>query len=287
MKIFILIITLFTSNHFFAQDKNDFFTIASNYANEENYPKAIEFYNKEFKRNPDNYAALFDRGLCESYLGENKTSIQTFTQVIEFKNDYYKAYLNRALVKRDQTDYEGALADLNKSIEIKSDYLEAYYHRGIINEYLNNSEAACADLSKAKELNEKKIEELITKLCDSERLSNYANVLKLTQVSTDKTYGFSSENPIKVGSGLHSGPFNQRMFLNLLRDAKGKPLSYNRSGSCCQYKSENGFLGMFSVDIYEVKYLDKKGKTKTTTLYISFYDYEEPMIPMGFQTVSE
>lgn len=285
MKYVLLIISIIIGQHLFAQDKNDFFGIASKYANEENYPKAIEFYNKELKRNPENYSALFNRALCESYAGENEKSIQSLTQVIEMKSDYHKAYLNRGLVKRDITDYEGALVDFNKSIEIKEDYLEAFYHRGIINEYLNHSEAACSDLNKAKELNEKKISELIKVACDSVRPSNYANILKLSKVSDDETYGFTSQNPIKVGNGLHSGPMNQRMYLNLLRDTKGQSITYNRNGSCCQYESENGFLGYGSVDVYNIEYLDKKGKKKTSTLYISFYDYEEPMIPVGFETI--
>lgn len=278
---------LLIGQHLLAQEKPNYYQIGGKYASEGNYEKAIENFNKELEREPKNYFAWFNKALCESLLGEHEKSIKDFSQAIELKPDYYKAYLNRALVKRDITDYEGTLLDLNKSLEIKVDYPEAYYHRGIINDYLKNYDQACKDLTKAKELGVEKVDKMIEVSCSKERDSNYSNILKLSTASQDKTYGFSGKNPIKVGTGLKGGPANQRAFLNLLRDSQGNTISYERKGSCCDYKSENGFLGIAKSDIYEITYLNKKGKKKTTLLHISFYDYEEPMIPMGFKTIKK
>ena len=42
---------------------------------------------------------------------------------------------------------------------------------------------------------------------------------------------------------------------------------------------------MALLDRYELTYRDEKGKKRTTVVYISFYDYEEPMVLQGFKTV--
>lgn len=287
MKLITLIISFIISQQLFSQDETNYYEIAGELASEGQYEKAIENYNKELKREPGNYYALYNRGLCHSYLGETKKSIDDFSEVIFLNPDSYKAYLNRALSKRVLTDYEGALYDVERSLEIEEDYAEGYFHRGVLKEYLKNQEQACKDLNKARELGLENLDEMIETACDADRDSNYANILYLTQASTDKTYGLKGDNPVKVGMGLRGGPSNQRAYLNLLRDEQGKPIKYERKRSCCGYNSENAIYGVALVDVYEITYLNKKGKAKKTELYISFYDYEEPQIPVGFSTVAQ
>jgi hypothetical protein len=41
------------------------------------------------------------------------------------------------------------------------------------------------------------------------------------------------------------------------------------------------------LDRYEISFRDEKGNEKTEIIYISFYDYEEPKILHGFQTISK
>jgi hypothetical protein len=119
---------------------------------------------------------------------------------------------------------------------------------------------------------------------DSAKSVNEVQELKsLTKMAESDKYGLTPEYPVKVGKTGNSGPLNQRMYLELLRDAQGNKLKYERVGSCCAYKSENGFMGYAMVDRYEVKYKDKDGNAKKTIIYISFYDFEEPLIPVGFQ----
>lgn len=282
---FILLVSL--SHLLSAQEKVNYYEIAGNLASEGKFEKAIENYNKELERSPDNYYALFNKGLCHSYLGEKEKSIIDFSEAIYLNPNYYKAYLNRAISKRDLTDYDGALYDLNRSLEIEDNYAEGYFHRGLINEYLKNQEQACSDLKKARELGLEKLDAMIEIACNPERESNYANILYLTKTADDKSYGFTGENPIKVGMGLMSGPANQRAYLNLLRDSQGKQITYERKGSCCDYNSANAMYGIAKVDLYEITYLNEKGKKKKTELYISFYDYEEPLIPIGFQSINK
>ena len=90
-----------------------------------------------------------------------------------------------------------------------------------------------------------------------------------------------------VGTGPNGGPANQETYLELLRDIKGKPIKYIRIRSCCDYESENGFFGMAKLDQYEITYLNEKGEEQKVAVYISFYDYEEPLIIFGFKTIGQ
>lgn len=102
----------------------------------------------------------------------------------------------------------------------------------------------------------------------------------LTEVSTDKKYGYSEENPIKVG-GLDKsgGPKEERKFLNALTGPNGEDVTYNRINSCCHFESERGMFGMGLLDVYEVKWV---GLKKPKILYINMYDYGQLKAPYGF-----
>ena len=102
----------------------------------------------------------------------------------------------------------------------------------------------------------------------------------LTEISTDKTYGISEKNPIKVGGvDKLEGPLNERRFLNALAGPNGEKVSYYRAGSCCPVKSKNGFMGMAMLDNYRVTW---EGSTDTVSIYINMYDSGELKAPVGF-----
>lgn len=96
------------------------------------------------------------------------------------------------------------------------------------------------------------------------------------EVSTDDSYGLSSEKPVKVGEKSAS---NQRRYIASLAGPNGEVLSFYRIGSCCAYKSENGYGGTALIDKYSVTY---EGLAEPIVLYISFYDLEDLLIPVGF-----
>ena len=107
------------------------------------------------------------------------------------------------------------------------------------------------------------------------------NTFKLTEVSTDKTYGYSENNAIMVGGVKeNSGPLNERRFLNALLGPNGETVSYTRQGSCCRVKSKNAFIGEYGLlDRYEVTYA---GLEKPIILYINMYDPGPLKAPAGF-----
>lgn len=104
--------------------------------------------------------------------------------------------------------------------------------------------------------------------------------LDVIEYAPDDSYGLTEKNPVKVGGvKTNEGPSNQRRFIASLLGPNGEELSFHRRGSCCPYKSENGFGDTALIDVYEVWY---NGLKKPVLLYISFYDTEKLYIPKGF-----
>jgi hypothetical protein len=102
----------------------------------------------------------------------------------------------------------------------------------------------------------------------------------ITEISTDKTYGLTSKNPVEVGgNSVSSGPANERKFLNMLAGPNGEKLSYYRAGSCCPIKSEKGLMGYAMLDNYRVTW---EGTSDTISIYINMYDRGVLKAPVGF-----
>lgn len=100
----------------------------------------------------------------------------------------------------------------------------------------------------------------------------------VTTISTDKTYGYTQENPIKVG-GTESGPANERKYLDALAGPNGESISYVRVGSCCPFNTPNGLMGGGMLDRYEIKW---SGQAAPVYLYLNMYDKDELKAPVGF-----
>ena len=110
---------------------------------------------------------------------------------------------------------------------------------------------------------------------------------KISEISDDGSYGYTKENPIKVGGVKSSeGPLNERRFLNALLGPNGEKISYNRKGSCCGFETPNGLMGGGLLDMYEVTY---SGLEKPIILYINMYDFGILKAPKGFtfRTIAE
>ena len=248
--------------------------------------EAIILFGKSIELQPEDYYAWYNRGISRSKLGFYEEAIVDFNQVIKLAPEYKMAYLNRGTAKKRVTDYEGALSDYSYALKLDPGYSDAYYNRGLVYEMLRKVDLACPDFIKARELGLEMAQRKVDRCNDTSTSATYP-ILRLTKKAENNKYGFTSDDPIKVGTGPDGGPANQRAYLNLLRDKQGRPVNYNRKGSCCDYKSENGFFGLAKLDIYEINYLDENGAEQKNTVYISFYDYEEPLILFGFNTVGE
>ncbi|MBL8050833.1 MAG: hypothetical protein JNM46_06390 [Anaerolineales bacterium] len=93
-------------------------------------------------------------------------------------------------------------------------------------------------------------------------------------ISTDSTYGYTEENPIKVGGGAFDGPSRERAYLDNLLGPNGENLSYERQGST---STDTTIL-----DIYIII-----GSGINETLYLDEYNYSEPQAPVGFTCKAE
>jgi hypothetical protein len=103
----------------------------------------------------------------------------------------------------------------------------------------------------------------------------------ITEVSVDKTYGYSESNPVKVGGkSMEDGPLNERRFLNALTGPGGEEIKYERKGSCCAFDSKNGIMGMGLLDMYEITW---QGQRESVTLYINMYDPGKLQCPVGLR----
>ncbi len=285
MKTYLLLAIIFVSNIVIAQSFQDYYVIAGTHIEKGEFDKAIHNYQKEVELRPDNLYAWFDLGYYQAYLGHSEDAIQSFSKVLELEPASYGALLYRAICYRHLIRYEEALMDLDSCIALDWKEGEAYFQRGIAYEYSRQYDKACEDLSTADDKGVKDAKKLIAVVCNEDRDGNYSNIVELTQNASDESYGYSCENPIKVGTGLWGGPSNQRDYLNLLRDNQGNSIEYERKGSHCAYKSEFAPFGDAAmVDMYAVYFNNVVGEQDSTYLFISFYDYEQPKIPVGFKS---
>jgi hypothetical protein len=89
------------------------------------------------------------------------------------------------------------------------------------------------------------------------------------EVSTDPTYGYTKENPIKVGGGAFEGPSREQAYLDNLLGPNGETLSYEREGSIPS--------GDTILDGYKIT-----GTGIEATLYVDEYSFTPPQAPVGF-----
>lgn len=126
------------------------------------------------------------------------------------------------------------------------------------------------------------VERITTQNCDRELVD--LNTFKIDQVAKSAAYGYSSQQPIKVGGADdNKGVLNERRFLNALRGPKGEKVTYELKGSCCYYKlpetstSTIGLLDQYEVSVSGQKYI----------LFLSSFETEtELLAPRGFSFVS-
>lgn len=287
-KIILTTICISILTSLFGQDAKKFYEQGIEKAQAGQLDEAIALFSKAIVLQPEDYYSWYNRGIAKSILKLYEEALPDFDQTIKLAPDYKKGWLNRGTTKKHLTDYNDAIADYSYAIKLDRNYADAYYNRGLIYDMLSNRDSACMDFIKAKELGMKNAQRKVEKCNDTSKTTILKNsILRLTKTADNDKYGFTQENPIKVGTGPEGGPANNRAYLDLLRDAMGKPITYERQGSCCSYESKNGFMGLAMLDRYEITYQNEKGKKKTTVVYISFYDYEEPQILFGFKTVGQ
>lgn len=259
-KIILTTISCITLTTVFAQDAKSYYEQAMKKAQAGKLEEAIKLLDKSIGLKPDEPVSWYNRGIAKGILGLYEQSLPDFEQTIKLYPTYKNGYLNRGTAKKHLTDYSGAIADYTYAIRLDTNYADAFYNRGLVYEMLEKYDSACSDFSKARKLGQRQAERKVERCNDSTSKIKLHPILHLTKISDSEKYGFTSEYPVKTGIGPEGGPANQEAYLDLLRDYQNNPVRYQRTGSCCRYESPNGFSGWAMLDMYEITYLNDKGK---------------------------
>ena len=104
----------------------------------------------------------------------------------------------------------------------------------------------------------------------------------LIQASTpDASYGFTANNPVRVGGGREAGVRTEQRYLKALLGPRGQPISYQLEGSCCAFKiAEAGIDNEGQLDIYTITW---KGRNEPLRLYLNMYEEGLLAAPVGLR----
>ena len=286
MKYLILIFVLFYSLFSISQSGEDLYNKSLTELREKKYEQGIETLNEFIQKFSDfeNIHEIYlNRANAKALINDYNGAIQDYTSAYEKNPKYAEAIRQRGFLKKENGKFSEALKDYNLAIEIDSTLGTTYINKGIVLDTIGQKKEACKCYEKALVIGLKNAASNLYH-CDSNSIALKKYTYKiLIDKTIDKSYGYSIENPIKVGHG----PRAQKDYLELIRDARGDKLKYKRIGSAGTYQSDNAFLGLATIDSYQVKYRNKKGKKIKTTLFISFYDYEQPKIPVDLYSIDD
>lgn len=285
-KVLLTLLSIILLNTSYAQNAKSYYDDGMKQAYAGKLEEAITLLNKSLDLDKSDFVVWYNRGIMKSFLYNYEGAIKDYEESLILNSNNKQAYLSRGTAKKNLTDYLGAIADYDLALKIDSNYAEAYYNRGLVYEMLDKVDLAAADYRKALIKGAKDAQRKVDDI-GKPKPGNYFSILTLNKTAEDKKYGYTEKDPIKVGNGPSGGPGNQRAYLNLLRDAQGKPVTYKRVGSCCAYKSKYGFMDTALLDKYEITFRNDKDVEEKVIVYISMYDYEELKIINGFKTIAK
>lgn len=106
--------------------------------------KQIVIYSKIFELDPQEYNALFNRGIARDAIEDFEGAIMDYTKFLEFEEDS-DAYFNRGNSRFSMEDYTGALNDYSKALELKPYLQDALYNLANTKYELEDYEGAIDD----------------------------------------------------------------------------------------------------------------------------------------------
>ena len=110
-------------------DASDYLILGNAEYEKENYPKAIEYYEKALKINPNHAYTLNNKGIALGKLKKHDEAIKCFDKAIEIKPDFAGAWTNKGIALDKLGQREEALKAFDKAIEIKPDDADAWYNK--------------------------------------------------------------------------------------------------------------------------------------------------------------
>ena len=279
---FLIILSILPFKFSIGQDIQSIYEKAMKEYDKGNLESALKYIDKCILIDSSIANLWYNRGIFNTKLNKLSASIEDFSVAITLDPSYKKAYNSRGNSKQDINDLIGAIDDYNKAISLDSTYIDAIWNLAETYEKKYDTLAACINYKKASELGDNEALQRLNFYRVNKLIKDTS--LILIDTSSDTTYGYSSKNPIFVGSNLYTGPQSERFYLDQLYDINDLKVKYERVQSCCQYPSENGLLGFAMLDVYKIYYTDSSKDTISKEIYISMYDYKKPLIPYGLKT---
>jgi len=132
------------------------------YTDLKQHQKAIEYYSRAVKITPIFNIDFNARAIAYHMLGQYQGAIDDFNKAIELNPKYYFAYSNRGHTYNDLGQYQKAIDDFNKAIELNPQFAIAYNNRGNAHGDLGQYQKAIDDFNKAIELNPHTIMLIVT-----------------------------------------------------------------------------------------------------------------------------
>jgi tetratricopeptide (TPR) repeat protein len=83
----------------FAQSVADYYQAGYESILKGDFYKAKEYFNKVLDLNPDNFNALYYRGIARGKVGDHEGAIEDFNKVIRLNREHPHVYYNRAAAK--------------------------------------------------------------------------------------------------------------------------------------------------------------------------------------------
>jgi tetratricopeptide (TPR) repeat protein len=110
--------------------------------NPQNYPSAIQYFEKAIKIKPDFAEPYYNKGTILEILNDNRCAIESFKKAIEIKPDFAEAHIYKGIALSNLGEYEDALLSFDKAIELNKKLAQDYNNQGILLSNLSKYEKA-------------------------------------------------------------------------------------------------------------------------------------------------
>jgi len=123
--------------------------------NKEDYPQAIDFFDKAIVLDTNIASAYYYRGVAKANLGDLTAALSDYkiAQKKDAENAWY--YESSVLIYTKLEDYSSVIKDYNKILELDKSNVEAFYQRGYFKLNINDFNGAISDFNSAIKINNK------------------------------------------------------------------------------------------------------------------------------------
>ncbi|MBN1621800.1 MAG: tetratricopeptide repeat protein [Endomicrobiales bacterium] len=111
--------------------------------------KALRFYSKAIKSNPELYVVYVERGNIYVKLNKPKKAIENYSLAIGYNENYSDAYSKRGVLYTMTGNVIKGILDLKKAMKLNPNDVEAHYNYGLILSIMEDPIKALPYFSKA------------------------------------------------------------------------------------------------------------------------------------------